>query len=85
MFESFKQYAQTLYMEYDLVKSEPDLAFLTRFVEGLRNSGYNVPAAWFSKNPEIHIVDWSVRVVSNGKKFTVLEDYLKHFGILKPA
>jgi len=83
IFEPFKQYGEVLSMEFELTKSKPNLAFLIRFKEQLEKHGDVVTALWFARTPEIHYVDWSVKVTSDGKKWAVLKDYLKQFGIIE--
>jgi hypothetical protein len=85
LFESFKRLNENLTIEYEFEKSIPDLAFISRLKEQFEKNGYLVTAIWFQANPQINYVDWSVKVVSSGKQFCLLEDYLKQFGINKPS
>ena len=84
MFEPFKRLNQNLCIEYGFEKSEPNLDYLLRLKKGFEDAGYLVTALWFAENPEIHYVDWSVKVVSTGTKWMVLDDYLKQFKITRP-
>jgi hypothetical protein len=85
MFESFKRYAQATSLEFTLEGSEPDYhVMLGAARKALDEKGYITSAVWIASKPEVNYVDWSVKVVSSGDKWGVLEDYLKQFGISKP-
>lgn len=85
MFEAFKRYGEIMCIEdYELQKSEPDLAFLERFKKLLEDANYIVTAIWIAQMPEVNIIDWSVKVFSDGHKWAVMDDYLKNFGIIRP-
>lgn len=83
MFEPFKRLNQNLCVEFEFEKSEPNLEYLVRLRKVFEGAGYLVTALWFAKNPEIHYVDWSVKVVSSGKQWMILDDYLKQFKITR--
>lgn len=85
LFEPYKRLGQTMCISgYEIEKSEPDLAFILRLKEQFEKGGYVVTAIWIAQHPEVNYVDWSIQVVSDGNKWTVLKDYLKQFGITDP-
>jgi hypothetical protein len=83
VFESFKRFGEHQVIEYEMQKSEPDLDFITRFKESAEKEGYIITAIWVGENPQVNLVDWSIKAISDGQKWSMLEPYLNHFGIQK--
>ena len=85
VFEPFKRLNENMCIECELANVQPNLAFLTLMKQKIEENGKLVTAIWIAKEPEIHIVDWSIKVVSNGRHYMFLDDYLKQFKILRPS
>lgn len=84
MFEEFKHYGQDWSFELP-TEDEGELSYaVTHLVKHLQSKGDFVTAVWVAKKPYIHYVDWTVRVVSNGRQWKVLADYLKAFNLEQP-
>jgi hypothetical protein len=92
MFESFKRYGEKFCIEYGSSlqnsflslspkKDKPDPDFIMRLKDLFEKNGFVVTALWVVEDPKVHYVDWSVKLVSNGTTFFVLEDYLKQVGV----
>lgn len=84
MFESFKRLNENLSIECELHQSEPNLEYINRLKKQLEADSYLVTAIWIANDPKVHYVDWSVKTISNGKNWGVLDDYLKNFNITRP-
>lgn len=83
VFEPFKRLASPVSFTMDLDSDDrlsPD--WLKSFKEMLEDEGRKiVPAIWLAERPDLHIVDWSVKSISNGKQWMALHPYLEQFGI----
>ena len=85
VFESFRRLGTGMSCDYEMIVSEPDMDYLMRFKDSLeKKGGVVVTAVWFADNPEIHYVDWTVKITSNGQKWMLLGEYLSQFGIKQP-
>jgi hypothetical protein len=85
IFEPFKHFGENISFEYFLEKSLPNLDFIARLKNGFEKSGDFVTAIWLAEMPDVNYVDWSVKAVSNGKKWFLLEPYLAQFKIIRKA
>lgn len=84
MFESFKRYGDFISIEYEIQSEKTTQQFIDAMKKVFEEEGFVVTAIWDAKHPENHYVDWTVKCTSNGHKWTMLEDYLKQFGIIRP-
>lgn len=82
LFEGFKRLGDNWSFQTD--SQEPE-ELIPRLKWHLEDSGQTVTAIWCAERPGCHYVDWSVKAVSTGQKWFMLEQYLKQFGITQPA
>ena len=82
VFEPFKRLGETLSINYE-DNHVPSLENLIKLKNVLEKGNNIVSSLWYAHKPEIHIVDWNIKMISNGEKFCMHHDYLKQFGIYK--
>lgn len=83
MFEKFKRLGNCWSME---VECDDPQRVVDRLVEAYKEVNTEVlTASWCAERPECRWVDWSVKAVSDGQRWFMLEPYLKQFGIMQPA
>lgn len=86
LFESCKRLGNIggLEIEVDDSTSKEKIdGFVQHMRDALEAHGDIVTAVWLKHKPEIHYVDWSVKVTSDGKKFVMLEPLLAQYGVLQ--
>ena len=83
LFEPFKHLGEALSIEY-ADTHVPTIEKLAKLKKVFEEGNYIVSSLWYAQKPEIHIVNWDTKVISNGTGWCMHHDYLKQFGILKP-
>lgn len=79
LFESFKRLGNCWSVEVECVDPKTVVDRLVGSFDGQNDQ--ILTAVWCAERPEVRWIDWSVKAVSNGQQWFVLETYLKQFGI----
>ena len=82
VFEPFKRLGQALSIEFE-DDHVPCIENLQKIKDTMEKGGYVVSSLWYPQKPELNIIDWNIKVISNGEKWCMHHDYLKQFGIVQ--
>ena len=80
LFEPFKRYGICWSLEFKITES-PSTAVLASLKDELEQRGELVTVIFVPSTPPVYVVDWTCKVVSDGKHWFMLADYLAKFGI----
>lgn len=81
LFENFKRLGNNWSIE---VECEDPQRYIDSLRDVIEKDGTQIlTAIWCAQRPECCWIDWTIKAVSNGQQWFMLEPYLKQFGVTR--